>query len=515
MSSNSTQTPGEKTDPFLLEKIWCDDHLLDALCEPGQFEPHAALTVARQMMERYQNFDTRLVNELMALPDVTAGKDRRIERCLEILDAVSSGRRIIMPIMPLMKSQNPRVRSKVARILGSRVDNLTWTRKFLGEVDDRTRANIIESLWGNDSPEIRELLWQAVDDGNNRVRGNAILALYHLGVASVLPSIRALSESQTPNCRATAAWLMGASGDPRFRSVLKSLRQDAEATVRAAALRSLVQLNKQEGPAGAVNMEALIYFCEDFEGVRRVGFDLPETGVPQRDVLPTDVVLTENGALVWDYTLVERRSDPLSALFLIFEGAEPGVLPDLKDAFVECLEHKGNNDLWSVARMAAGPEGDFAVLKSVPPPYKGPELNKALARFDELPRVKTDELSQLVRHVESRGPGRHLVLLLTPPALSDADLESLERAALALRFSVDVISFCNTGNEKLQRLARKTDGIFTPAPDGTIAPAWMVQTYASMAHRYEVSYPLSNSGESAFAISILPPRGSGPVKNTG
>jgi len=502
MPPNLSQS-GEKPNQFLLEKIWRNGRLLDMLCEPNQFDIHAAMTVAQQMMERYQGFDTRLVNELMALPNVGAGNDRRIERCLEILDSVAAGRRIIMPLMRLMSSENQRVRSKVARILGRLVDSRAWTRRFLGEVDDRTRANILEGLWGIDSPEIRELLWQAMGDGNNRVRGNAILGLYRLGVADVLPAIRALAEHEKPSCRATAAWLMGATGDARFRSVVKSLRDDPAPSVRAVALRALVQLNKVEAPSRPASLEPVVWVFEDLDGLRRVGFDVASDAPLPRGLRGTDVVLTENGELLWDYALAERSLSPLAALFLIFDGPQDAP-PDLKAAFAECLEHKGANDRWSVARVVSAAEDDCDELASVPPPYLGPELKKAIARFDKLRRISIGELPKLVRLAGSHGPGRHVVLFLTPAALSGGDLESLEVAALALQFNVDIVSFSGKGNERFERLARKTGGLFQIAPEEGVSPAWMLQVYALLTHRYEVTYRKLAPGED-FRITITPP----------
>jgi hypothetical protein len=66
----------------------------------------------------------------------------------------------------------------------------------------------------------------------------------------------------------------------------------------------------------------------------------------------------------------------------------------------------------------------------------------------------------------------------------------------------------------LQRLARKTDGVFTVAPEAGISPEWMLRTYAGMVHRYEVSYPLNGPGESKLAITIFP-RCASPTRNTG
>src|SRR5579872_3265790 len=117
MPLSATPSQVDKLNPFLLDEIWRTDHLLDILCDAKRFEIRAAVMVAQQLMERYRGFDLRLVNELMALPEVVAGKDRRIERCLELLDSVATGRRIVMPLMSLVNSENARVRSKVARIL--------------------------------------------------------------------------------------------------------------------------------------------------------------------------------------------------------------------------------------------------------------------------------------------------------------------------------------------------------------------------------------------------------------
>jgi hypothetical protein len=204
----------------------------------------------------------------------------------------------------------------------------------------------------------------------------------------------------------------------------------------------------------------------------------------------------------------------VSALFVIFDGSQPEGFPGLMDAFVECLEHKDISDRWSLVRMAAGPEGDFDEQRSVPPPYQGSKLKNAMARFETLPRIKTEELFKVLRLLGTQGPGRHLVLLLMPPELSDQDLDSLESAALTLQFSVDIISFSSDGNEHLRTLARKTDGVFTIAAGGALAPACMIRTYASMVHRYEVTYPLTGSGEAAFEITVAPPaRRSAAVRN--
>ena len=67
------------------------------------------------------------------------------------------------------------------------------------------------------------------------------------------------------------------------------------------------------------------------------------------------------------------------------------------------------------------------------------------------------------------------------------------------------ISFGKTENKRLRKIARQTDGAFLTAPEGPTSAEWMVRAYASLGHRYEVTYPLAAAADSASEIKIIPP----------
>jgi hypothetical protein len=499
---------GAVTDGYLLQRIWGSESLLDILCDPAAFDLGTARSLAGQLARRYPDVDLRLALELMK---VSAG-DSHVERCLDVLEAIpSAGRRLVIPLVSLMKSSNAAVRARAAKFLGKRVDNLNWARTHFNDSDPRVRANVVESLWGTDSSEVQALLWKAAEDGHNRVCGNALLPLYRLGAVEVLPLIRDLAGHERPDFRATAAWVMGNTGDFRFSETLKGLRGDPDTRVRASVLRALVQLKKAETQWSEIGIPHELQFCEDLEGIRRFAFDVANSSF--RPLLPTDVAITTNGAPVWQYTLRRPYSSPIKAVFLIPACHPTEAGPSLIEALLACEAAKGPQDEWSVVRFKEQGVDDQSgrlselrgtgnyVTPIVPSPYKGPSLRSAISKFEELPLVRTDDLEAIIRVFGPRGPNRHLVLMVWPSTLKGPTVATLARRTRERGIVVNVISQQGSGDEPLQALARQTDGAFTSVPPGGISPDRLITFYSSLSHRYEVTYPVSNAG-SSFELRI-------------
>ena len=137
----------------------------------------------------------------------------------------------------------PERRSKAAVMIGSAGASagrsVEWARNRLSDIDPRTRANAVEALWGNDTAYVRALLRTAARDSNNRVAGNALFALYSIGEMSAIQDLLKLASSEVPRRRASAAWVMGETGDKRFADVLGVLTGDTNATVRKRAFAAL------------------------------------------------------------------------------------------------------------------------------------------------------------------------------------------------------------------------------------------------------------------------------------
>ena len=115
------------------------------------------------------------------------------------------------------------------------------------EADPRVRANAIEALFGGAAASSRALLWYAVKDENNRVAGNALLALYQLQDAGAIPCILAMSADARPAFRATACWVISRTADPRFLPALEKLARDLYALVRKNAVKAIEQIRESEG----------------------------------------------------------------------------------------------------------------------------------------------------------------------------------------------------------------------------------------------------------------------------
>ena len=105
-------------------------------------------------------------------------------------------------------------------------------------------ANAVESLWGASAPSVSEVLLAAANDSNNRVAGNALVGLYRLRDQSAIPRISRMAADSRPQFRATAAWTMGQTGDPRFLPALEKLTRDLYASVRKNAAKAIALIPK-------------------------------------------------------------------------------------------------------------------------------------------------------------------------------------------------------------------------------------------------------------------------------
>jgi HEAT repeat protein len=160
---------------------------------------------------------------------------------MRILSETTDAARVLPQLIRLLRRSNPYVRSKVVKMIGRGGHSVKWV---LHEADPRVRANAIEALWRVDTPEARALLHLATNDSDNRVLGNALLGLYYLGDCAVLEQLIKLSADAPAGFRATAAWVMGQTGDLRFHDIVRGLLQDSAPTVRRRALTALTRIGR-------------------------------------------------------------------------------------------------------------------------------------------------------------------------------------------------------------------------------------------------------------------------------
>jgi hypothetical protein len=180
-------TPG---NAHLLKLMIENDCLPKALADPARL----GMDQAAEWISRLSRIDPLLDIHLArwVLNRLRSGSAEWIgpvaRRILSILEQTSSAHRLGPLLVQLLRVPDPRIRSKVALMLGRNTQDVRWA---LGDPDDRVRANAVEAIWGTNARDVRGTLWKMARDPNNRVAGNALLALYRVGEPAALEELEA------------------------------------------------------------------------------------------------------------------------------------------------------------------------------------------------------------------------------------------------------------------------------------------------------------------------------------
>jgi len=231
----------------LLKLLIENDWLPEALADPAR----NGLEEAAEWMSHLSRIDPLLDIHLArwALNRLRGGSAERggpaARRILNLLEQTSSAHRLGPLLVQLLRVPDPRIRSKVALMLGRTTQDVSWA---LRDPDDRVRANAVEAIWGANCKDVRGTLWTLARDASNRVAGNALLALYKMGEPAAVEELDAMSRHDSGRFRATAAWVMGQTRDAAFLERLHGLEADPEENVRRNASLALARM----APAAAL-----------------------------------------------------------------------------------------------------------------------------------------------------------------------------------------------------------------------------------------------------------------------
>jgi hypothetical protein len=242
---------------YLMESMWGNPLLAGSLIDPALLPLAKAISFAKRWAAYDPMLDIKLLH--MGFPtDGGAVCDIDIVRAKRVLSIVSElppSRHILFPLVSLLRSPDPAVRSMAASLYGRTSGNAEWVRSRLEEPDARVRANAVESLWGADSSAARTVLKEASRDRNHRVAANALIGL-HQGGNDVTASLQKMCCETDPLARAAAAFAMGRILNPHFIPVLEHLVKDENPRVRSQALRALIRIRRHQRPAAAPDPEA-------------------------------------------------------------------------------------------------------------------------------------------------------------------------------------------------------------------------------------------------------------------
>jgi len=465
--------------------------LIPILCAPG-IGIEQALQLAQMAKRVAASTDIQIARglaDMLEKPDTTETLNH-ITRLMDILAEISDAARVFPSVVRLLRHPNPHIRSKAVLMIGRQSRSAQWVRHRLADSDPRIRANALEALWDVDTAEARELLEDLMHDPNNRVAGNAILGLYRLGEAHVIPEVLRFAAHASPLFRSTAAWVMGETGDPRFTEPLAALLRETNGVVRKRAFSALGKL--RIAAARAANAPACLLsprLLDAPEGHRRVLVAVAGVnGWVAPDLLPNHFLLSEDARPVYSYRVVQR---PLpETAFVVFLLPVSGQVRMWREVALACLPWKRPSDLWAcdfyegavaneggaqsdVVRFQTSVDSIRAEFAHEPLRYECPDLWRALRRLADL---------------ENEPVGKRHVIVFREERLSAGPPEDLVATLAAAQATVHVIS---TGPDPiLEEFCRKTSGAFTIAE--TDAREAAIQAYIQQLSQYEISWPAVN-----------------------
>lgn len=216
------------------------------LADSTRFSRAELLAACRGLMALDSLLDVHLARLLPGRQGDSVLSPESAVQVLDVLDEISPGGRLIQLLNHLTQHPDSRIASRATLFIGKRLRNPEWVSHLMASPDDRVRASVVESLW-DASARAACRLRAALKDKNNRVVGNALIGLHHLGEQGVVEFVKQMIRDRRPPFRWTAAWVMGKIGSREFIELLQQAVQDKDAQVRRSAERALTAI--QQAPA--------------------------------------------------------------------------------------------------------------------------------------------------------------------------------------------------------------------------------------------------------------------------
>jgi hypothetical protein len=419
----------------------------------------------------------------------------------------------------VLRNANPHLRSKAVLMLGRGNRSANWVQSRLLDPDPRIRANALEALWGVESDTARALLLSAAGDDNNRVAGNALLGLYRLGDCRTLTEAVKMAGHASTAFRATAAWLMGETGDERFQAPLARLGRDPVAAVRRRALKATNQLRTAAAQASQTPLWRISgLFMETASGPDKDRRKLlvsviPPDGTERIRALPTQFRLSEDGCPVLSYCVAERSVPEAVSVIFVFprDGARPEI--PWVGAALNCLNFKLASDRWACLQWASPPNGPGAPPGADRDDTPALSVNAKLLAFALTAPAAIEECPDLYRamwwavRAASQAEGLCRVLVVCHEIVTGGAGYKLVETLAAARGLVRVIS--PLPNPPIEDLCRKADIDLTTAETADAIGSAIERECIGLLASQEVTYQAVSREARRLEIGVQSPKGRG------
>jgi hypothetical protein len=399
-------------------------------------------------------------------------------------------------LTPLLRHPDARIRAKVALLAGDGNRNRTWFERRMQEDDARVRANVIESAGPAVAEELQPLFRSAATDSNNRVAGNALVALYRLGESAAVAGLQEMACRPDPAFRATAVWAMSETGDTRFLPLLAKILTEPNETIKSAAFRAIRKLRGQESSQTQV-LEVRILGKPTFEGATmKVAFGVSDGCKRVSGIAATQIRILADGECVYRYAVKEQEYNRrISAGFLVPRIADQMRERSLayRKALEDCFDQRRVGDGWflsqysgSSSQRSSRPETLFGVR------IEPVEMSKfqLLGNSEDLRKaIETAACLEfegaflgLCQKLRPSSGSAHL-FLFRPEVALPIDPVSLTQAALEAHVTVHAVSA--SPDEDVREICHATGGFYSVSENVTKTLSGF---YRGLSHRYLATF---------------------------
>ena len=180
--------------------------ILRAVGHPAVLTVKQAVKLTKLALQDDVLFDTKLLRRLLAhrlWPEEVPADE--VIRTLGVLESLDDPHRLSMTLLTFSKFPDPRVQSKVAKILGRCVESVDVMDELFKNRDGRVRANLLEGLGRREHIDpYLPLIERATRDQHTRVSSIALAIRARLGHGGSDALVRMRSNSKMREIRRSA-----------------------------------------------------------------------------------------------------------------------------------------------------------------------------------------------------------------------------------------------------------------------------------------------------------------------
>ncbi len=463
--------------------------MLPLLCNPLSIETKQAVDLAKEIAK---NINPTLELQLaQSLRSDTLANDARALRILEILGEISDGSRIAMMLVPFLHHSNVKIRSKTALLVGRFNHNLSAAKSRLSEANPRVRANTIESLWGLQTPEARRLFAGATEDVDNRVVGNAAIALYLSGDLSAINVLNRLLRHANPVFRCTAAWAMGHTEDPRFLENLNEFNRDTDPEAAPHVSAAIARIQGRVARCAPDALHLVITSLQTQGQTQRVDVAVWNAEGRVGQLKPTSFVMSQGGRNIAVDRVSERRETTHSAVSFVLPADPECLGSGATEAIRQYVQHKQGGRRYGLLRYHPdAPHGPG----SPQPTSLVPDANAILeqAREKANPGQTCGDSFKAARDLVSAMAtfrGRKCLVLIGPTPSREFPWADLVVPAQEAEVAITALFVGPQPNESLHNLCHATGGGCLCVSAPADLPSIAARSAARMIDTYTIEYP--------------------------